>query len=56
MTIEIDKEMLEEIENFVTSEKFCNFIVNNVDDFNVAAVILQALLEKIEDIKSYIKD
>lgn len=38
-----------EVEEFVTSEKFTQFLLNNTTDFSVAAFILQAVLDRLEE-------
>ena len=43
---------IEEIEAFITSEKFSNFLLSNTTEFGTCAFILQTLLDKIEEIKS----
>lgn len=53
MTIDID---LNEIQEFVESGKFSDFLLNNTTDFSVAAFILQTLLEKIDDLRQWEKD
>lgn len=41
-----------EVEEFITSEKFTNFLVSNTTDIGTAGFILQTLLDKIDEIKS----
>ena len=48
MEVSID---INEVENFVVSEKFKNFLLDNTTDFGVAVFILQSLLDKIDEIK-----
>lgn len=43
---------LKEVKNFVESDKFIQFLLNNTTDFAVAAFILQTVLEKIDEIKN----
>ena len=43
---------IDEVEAFVTSEKFTNFLVSNTTDIGTAGFILQTLLDKIDEIKS----
>ena len=47
MEIELD---LKEIEEFVTSDNFIQFIINNTTQFGTAAFILQTLTEKLDEI------
>lgn len=48
MDISVD---INEVERFVTSDKFKHFIIENNTDFAVPCFILQVLLEKIEEIR-----
>lgn len=47
MEIELN---LKEIEEFVTSDNFIQFIINNTTQFGTAAFILQTLTEKLDEI------
>ena len=40
------------VEEFITSEKFTNFLVSNTTDIGTAGFILQTLLDKIDEVKS----
>lgn len=42
---------LVDVENFITSDKFTQFLLSNTTDFGTAAFILQALFDKINEIK-----
>ena len=46
MTVDIDN-----VENFVLSDKFKDFLLNNTTDFSTAVFVLQTLLDKISEIK-----
>lgn len=48
MEIELD---IEKIEEFITSDNFIQFIINNTTQFDTAAFILQTLTEKLNEIK-----
>lgn len=48
MEIELN---IEEVEEFVTSDEFIQFIINNTTQFGTAAFILQTLTEKIDEIR-----
>ena len=39
------------VENFVLSDKFRDFLLSNTTDFGTAAFVLQTLLDKIDEIK-----
>ena len=47
--LEVD---LEEVEKFVTSDKFTNFLLSNTTDFAVAGYVLQTLLDSLDKYKS----
>ena len=47
MEIEIN---LKEVEEFVTSDEFIQFIINHTTQFGTAAFILQTLTEKLDEI------
>lgn len=40
------------VEEFVKSDKFTSFLLENTTDFGMAAFVLQTLLDKIEELKS----
>lgn len=42
---------LDNIKEYVNSDKFTSFLVNNTADIGTAAFILQVLLDKIDEIK-----
>lgn len=42
---------LNEVERFITSDDFKQFIIDNNTDFAVPCFILQVLLEKIEEMR-----
>ena len=48
MEVSVD---IEEVEQFVMSEKFSDFLLNNTTDFGVAAFVLQTLIDKINELK-----
>ena len=48
MNISID---LTNIEEFVLSEKFRDFLLSNTTEFGTAAFVLQTLLDKIEEMR-----
>lgn len=46
-----DTEMMvnpDEVREFVESEKFIQFLLNNTTDFSVAAFVLQAVLDRLD--------
>lgn len=49
MNIELD---IKNIEEFVLSDEFRNFLMSKTTNFGTAAFVLQTLLEKIDEIKS----
>ena len=48
MEISVD---IEKVEQFILSDKFRDFILNEQNDFGVAAFILQTLLDEIDEVK-----
>lgn len=42
---------IDNVEKFITSEKFTDFLVSNTTDIGTAGFILQVLLDKIEEIR-----
>ena len=49
MNIELD---IKNIEKFVLSDEFSNFLVSKTTNFGTAALVLQTLLEKIDELKN----
>ena len=43
---------LDNVEDFITSDKFADFILTNTTDFGTAAFILQVVLDKIDELRS----
>lgn len=41
---------IEKFEDFITSEEFTRFLVNNTD-FEIAAAVLQILMDKLNEMK-----
>ena len=42
---------LEDVKEFVESQKFTQFLLSNTTEFSTAAFILQTLLDKVEELK-----
>lgn len=42
---------VDNVEKFITSEKFTDFLVSNTTNIGTAGFILQVLLDKIEEIR-----
>lgn len=42
---------LNEVNGFIESDKFANFLLSNTTDFTVALFILQTLKDKINELK-----
>lgn len=49
MNIELD---IKNIEEFVLSEEFRDFLMSKTTNFGTAAFVLQTLLEKIDELKN----
>lgn len=43
---------LDNVEDFITSDEFTDFILTNTTDFGTAAFILQVVLDKIDELRS----
>lgn len=41
---------LEDVREFIESQKFTQFLLSNTTEFSTAAFILQTLLDKIEEL------
>ena len=46
MTVNVD---LQDVKNFIESEKFCQFLLNNTTQFTTAAFILQSVMNAVEE-------
>ena len=53
MEVSVD---INEVEDFITNEKFTNFLLENTADFGVAAFIIQSLLDAIKEAKRKMKE
>lgn len=53
MNISVD---LQEVENFILSDEFKQFIIDNNTDFAVPCFIIQTLLEKINELRKETED
>lgn len=43
---------LEEVREFIESDKFVQFLLNNTTDFGVAAFVLQSIDDKLKEYKN----
>lgn len=50
-TMEVD---IEDVENFITSEMYTQFLLDHTTQFSTAAFILQKGLEAVEEAKAYL--
>lgn len=53
MDISVD---IEDVEQFIISDKFRDFLLNNTSEFGTAAFILQSLLNAVDDMKEHMKE
>ena len=53
MEVSVD---INEVEEFITSDKFTNFLLENTTDFGVAAFIMQSLLDATKKAKKYMNE
>ena len=54
MTVDIDKEDLEEIKN--NYDDIAKFLLNKFVSFNAAALCVQSILDKVEEIENNLKE
>lgn len=47
---------LNNVEQFITSDKFAQFLLSNTTDFGTAAFILDTLIRKVEELKNQEED
>lgn len=47
---------LNSVEQFITSDKFTQFLLNNTTDFGTAAFILDTLIRKVKELKNQEED
>ena len=55
-TVQIDREVLEEVEATVTSDKFAQYLLSNTTNFASAAFILETLLGAIDEAKEKLNE
>ena len=53
MEVSVD---INEVEKFIISDDFREYLLNNTPEFGVAAFILQSLLDAIDEAKEKIKE
>lgn len=53
MEVSVD---INEVENFITNEKFTKFLLENTTNFGVTAFIMQSLLDAVEEAKESMKE
>lgn len=54
--VKIDREVLEEVERTVTSDKFAQYLLSNTTNFATAVFILETLLSAIDEAKEKLSD
>ena len=55
-TVEIDREILDEVEATVTHEKFAQYLLSHTTEFASAAFIMQTLLDAIDEAKEKLNE
>lgn len=55
-TVQIDREVLDEVEATVTNEKFAQYLLSPTTDFAAAAFIMQTLLDAIDEAKEKLNE
>ena len=47
---------LDDVEHFITSDKFTKFLISNTTDFVTAAYILQSLLDDVKESRKQVSE
>ena len=55
-TVQIDREVLDEVEATVTDKSFAQYLLSHTTDFVSAAFIMQTLLDAIDEAKEKLND
>lgn len=55
-TVQIDREVLDEVETTVTNDEFAQYLLSHTTDFSVAAFIMQTLLDAIDEAKGKLNE
>ena len=55
-TVQIDREVLDEVETTVTDDKFAQYLLSHTTDFASAAFIMQSLLNAIDEAKEKLNE
>ena len=55
-TVQIDREVLDEVEATVTNDEFAQYLLSHTTDFAVAAFIMQTLLDAIDEAKGKLNE
>ena len=55
-TVQIDREVLDEVEATVTNDEFAQYLLSHTTDFCSAAFIMQTLLDAIDEAKEKLNE
>ena len=55
-TVQIDREVLDEVEATVTNDEFAQYLLSHTTDFVAAAFIMQTLLGAIDETKEKLNE
>ena len=55
-TVQIDREVLDEVEATVTDEKFAQYLLSHTTDFAAVAFIMQTLLNAIDEAREKLNE
>jgi hypothetical protein len=55
-TVQIDREVLDEVEATVTDDKFAQYLLSHTTDFSAAAFIMQTLLDAVDEAKEKLNE
>ena len=55
-TVQIDREVLDEVEATVTNDEFAQYLLSHTTDFAVAAFMMQTLLDAIDEAREKLNE
>ena len=55
-TVQIDREVLDEVEATVTNEEFAQYLLSHTTDFASAAFIMQSVLNALDEAKEKLNE
>ena len=55
-TVQIDREVLDEVEATVTNDEFAQYLLSHTTEFATAAFIMQTLLDAVDEAKEKLNE